>query len=1096
MTVLTCWTAADLETQPRLRTTGPGRIEATLLVGVWSARGHPITISVRAELSDHGQWRRVEPASIRRTELLPAEFVRRDEAANSAERAHDWLESTRHLVDVRQHLERQTTEPALYPRQRYFEVVLSDLPAGALLRATATAAQPETGDQATAQPAGLWLVDPGFAAADVIGTRTFAPDQPRDDQWWVLMRREDDGFEHLRLDLLKTHNLTRRLLASNLAPVRISLDGLSLDPSAAPLVGTGPVDDTFVGVRVDRSTDSVLITRRRPATATTTITVTTRTDGPDSDSHSVAVAGAQAPRPVALMLVAYAIQGLNDLFAEPLDRYDPPRSFAEVAYSDDKALFSGRPESAENNVADGYRYVLTAQRDYDVPAVWAFNAGAVLLLKHSLPARLFDELTEAVQHRVISLANAGTGAHRNCYYDAETNVQEITRADQLIRQILTHRGVPASTNGLYFPDSRVYQAKPAELAAYQTLISSGLVDTVLLDRSTIAHTQDGTGQQLYFGDDSDTVENGNYLWTDQVSGLRVALIEDRVRNQLVSGTEDEIPRGQLEYGLRRLFMHTLATQSGPRPKLFCFGDDIDHLAGNGWFDGDYTTLKAFNRAFLSAVCWLHTHPWMQARTADDPGFVDDFLRTDAQLAVSSAIDATMDPGGVTTQRGAFDKPLHFDAWVDAWKDTAAPWLGTTLHEITQDLQAKLVSWPQPHRNELYEIAWTYFLSCTHESMWSKEPLEGLRDRQVDATFSWEPEDFVISESIQMRNAWVYLNAAVWATWASAHPGSATFVLDPATVHDVGRCGSLVTDLRAARSADAWWPSAPVGGHGLYWDRDNLPNTVLYNDQVLAVLDRNGGRITQLFSRVGGRPVAISGTNKAYQFLSVGPPQVACDGQRLQNTVYTPNHAYVATDVLQARPRPGTYEDLRPTARVNPTWLPDNLNAYECAAVVGPPASVECRYLETPAAQLPTADPLPWAEAAAQLELDRDQRRAGQPGVVWHDAAPFRKTIALTGRTLRISYLDTAVGHLVANEFSVDLLALLQGGDRQLRVVGDTVASVTSAGGETVTITLGSGCAFSAGCRRPNGPGSRVLTENIEIVGLRAGGFDYTVELPG
>ena len=1094
MTDLTCWTAADLETQPRIRTTGPGRVEATFVVGVWSALDHKTTIAVLAELSDQGQWRRVGPASVRCTDLVAAEFERRDEAANSAERAHAWLESTRHLVDVRQHLVGQLDEPSLYPHQCYVEVVLSDLPAGALLRFTATATDSMTAQQATSAPTGLWLVDHAFTASDVIATRTF-PGELRDDQWWVLMRHSDADFDHIRLDLLKTHNLVRRLLASNLAPVRISLDGHSYDADRAQPFSTGPVDETFIGVRVDRSTDSVVITRRRVGPDPTVITIATRTDGPDPDRHPVPLAGPVPPRPVALMVVAYAIQGLNDLFADPLDRYDPPRSFAEVAYSDEKALFSGRPESAENTMADGYRYVLAAQRDYDVPAVWALNAGALLLLKHSLPTRRFHELTQAVRDGVISVANAGTGAHRNCCYEAETNVQEITRADQLIRRILAHEGVPAKTNGLYFPDSRVYAANPAELASYATLVSSGLVTTVLLDRSTVAHAGAG-GDQLYFGDDTATAENGNHLWTDAVSGLQVALIEDRVRNQLVSGSEDELPRGQLDYGLRRLFMWTLANQTGPKPKLFCFGDDIDHLAGNGWFDGDYTKMKAFSRAFLAAVCWVHTHPWMQARTVGDPDFEADFLRTDETLAISSAIDATMDPGGATTKRGQFDHDLHFDAWVEAWAATTSPWLGTTLAEITQTLQARLISWPQPHRNELYEIAWTYFLSCTHESMWSKEPLEGIKERQVEQPFSWEPEDFVISESLQMRNAWVYLNAAVWATWADTHPGSATFVLDPATVHDVAQCGSLLDDLRAAHSADAWWAGAPPNGHGLYWDRDLLPNTVLYNDHALAVLDRNGGRITQLFSRVGGRPVAVSGTNKAYQFLAVGPPQVACDGQRVQNTVYTPNHAYVATDVLQARPRPGTYEDMRPAAKVNPTWLPDNLNAYECTPVPGPTATVECRYLETPPIQLPTDDPLPWAAVVDQLVLDGNLRRAGQPGIVWHDAAPFRKIIELTGRTLRVRYHDTEAGHLVANEFSVDLHDLLTGGERQVRMVDNSVATVSSAGGDTVTIRLGAGCAFSNRCRQPDGPGSRVLTENIEIVGRQAGGFDYTVELPG
>ena len=70
-----------------------------------------------------------------------------------------------------------------------------------------------------------------------------------------------------------------------------------------------------------------------------------------------------------------------------------------------------------------------------------------------------------------------------------------------------------------------------------------------------------------------------------------------------------------------------------------------------------------------------------------------------------------------------------------------------------------------------------------------------------------------------------------------------------------------------------------------------------------VIDRNGGRITHLFSMVEGRPVSVSGTFKAYQFLDLdwdSEAGVKSDGIVLQNTVYTPNHAYVACDVTASQ----------------------------------------------------------------------------------------------------------------------------------------------------------------------------------------------------
>jgi len=470
--------------------------------------------------------------------------------------------------------------------------------------------------------------------------------------------------------------------------------------------------------------------------------------------------------------------------------------------------------------------------------------------------------------------------------------------------------------------------------------------------------------------------------------------------------------------------------------------------------------------------------------------------------VASAIDATMDPYGASRQRYPGGPWIHFEDWYAAWRSTGAPWLGRTLGSISEQLEADLVAWPEADRNELYDLAWLYFLSCTHESMWSKQPVEQGATNVLDHPFRWEPEDFSISESLQIRNAWVYLNAAVWAQWAAGQPAAGNFVLDPGTLDDPGQAGPLLPLLRAAGTAGPWWDAGQPGG--LHWDHDNLANTILYNRDVLVVLDRNGGRVTQLFCRPGGRPVSVSGTNKAYQFLTVGPPQVACDGQRVQNTVFTANHAYLATDVVQAQPRPGRYTDQRNPAGMNPTWLPDNLNAYVCTGRVasgpGPEAGaavVEAAYVPTPETDRPPDTVLSWEEdVAPHCRTDGERLRAGLPGVVWHDSAGFTKSISLDGRRLQVRYTGTPVGHLVANEFSVDLLDLLRGGEPQRRVVGPNRATITSATGLVVTVTLGEGCRFTADTRRTNGPGSRVLTEDVRIEATRAGGFDYTVELPG
>ena len=64
----------------------------------------------------------------------------------------------------------------------------------------------------------------------------------------------------------------------------------------------------------------------------------------------------------------------------------------------------------------------------------------------------------------------------------------------------------------------------------------------------------------------------------------------------------------------------------------------------------------------------------------------------------------------------------------------------------------------------------------------------------------------------------------------------------------------------------------------------IANVILYNAEALVVFDRNGGRITHLFSLVDGEPLCVSGTFKCYQYTSADG--TICDGPVVQNTVFT------------------------------------------------------------------------------------------------------------------------------------------------------------------------------------------------------------------
>jgi len=253
--------------------------------------------------------------------------------------------------------------------------------------------------------------------------------------------------------------------------------------------------------------------------------------------------------------------------------------------------------------------------------------------------------------------------------------------------------------------------------------------------------------------------------------------------------------------------------------------------------------------------------------------------------------------------------------------------------------------------------------------------------------------------------------------------------------------------------------------------------------------------------VGEHPVSLSGTFKAYQFVDAdwsSDSGVECDGLVLQNTVWSPNHGYVACDVEASR---GTVGSRPPNDRGMDLYYPDNFNLYDELPADG--AAVTFSYGPGTGEEPPSTV----ASLMALLDADRVEKLAGRRGTVLHDVdefGAFRKTVRLDGRVVHVAYQDVEPGHRVANEFCVDLLAAALHGRRQAHAVGadGRSATVTNDDGLSVRVELGPGCRFSDGVTTPaDAPTAdslrlhRVLTDDLEIVAPDGGEFDYRIVLP-
>jgi hypothetical protein len=1017
---LRCW-HGTAETLARVTRRDDGLLDVVLPVGLAGATTAPHLV---VELGGE----RVPVTPVDRASIASDRKTAKDHPSQL-----DYARVVRETLEIEQRLDDRSD-------RRYFTASSTGVtPGPTTLRITA---HPSSGPTVVREFP-LYLAEPAWTKHDLWHTQRpyDLPDEHWYQHWWALMVQPGADVDHIRLDLVDTV----RYDAEDLLPdVLLEFEDAQGSRRTSDDLGHLPL--------IDRNRDSLVFSvPRRDHAPLARVRVTVRTPANTTTSEWVGrSSGVAATR---FMIFNYAIQGLNDLFSAPLLSKGVPTTYAQVTAQDAAGVYSSRPARPETGEPDGYAYTLDAHHRLGVKSHWAFNAGILHLLAADCggPGGFLEELRECVAEGIISASNAGYGAHRPHYYHLQTNIQEIRLGWEVIERVLGTRG-----DDVYYPDQRLYNSTPHERDAYT---ATG-VRYLVLDRSTACTRNDDGTQRRLFPSDGDR-RPGNQLLRDELSGQNVLLIEDEVREQFLFANDDEVARGKMPRDLRRLFLdHTSPAEGGERRPLLVYGDDVDKASGNGWFDGDPTQgadgQPLTSQKYLAALLWLSEHPWVDVVTTADldgpagPG-------TPPTVRISSATCPSVDPGGAeSVEEFGAHNALHFDSWHARWAAHRSPWLGKTLGEIDAEVQDRLV-----RRTPLAgtaELAWTYYLMNGHESFWNKEPLEFGERNEKDGVL--DPEDFVIAESLQLRNTWVFLHAARWAAWAEQNPGSPTRVNSGPVVDAVG----------------------------LHWDRDLMENVVVHNSEVLLVGDRNGGRITHVFTRRGAEAVALSGTHKAYQFHVPAhgtEPERVCDGDVLQNTVYTPNHRYVASDVTRSLWRPGLHEDVRrPEPR--PWLFPDNFNEY---ATTTTPSSVAFTCQDVGNTWPPELNDEVFLRACEQ---DRIARTTGaEPRVIWRDRGPeFTKTITLDGNRIGVTYTGTATGHLVSNEFCLDLRSQAMARGTQSREdLGTTGAVLTGPRGTTVTVRA-DGCALVPD--DPRDPLSRVLTDDVRLRANSAGGFRYTI----
>ena len=534
---LACW-HGEADTLPRVMPSrgADGEIDAAHVdlvvpIGVVSGRGETPAVEVGLSTvpAEPGGERRYGTEDGGGVEVVNRSLMAREVHRGSRARSDPAvLDQRRHSVD----LDRAVLDAD--QRTTFYRLVARGLPRDALVRYTISATTPMlTGAARSAFE--LCACVPEFTADNVRHVE-IGPDDEDDDHRglhsWVPMHTRRDGLDHVRVDFLST------ILpdgAGDRPPVRIRVGEELVDVGADR---DGFAADEHVRLAIlDRQLDSVVVSVPAPDDGSLPAV---RVHAPTSDLAPGPVAVDLAPReqrPVWLMIINYCIQGLNDLFEVPVDRYPDLRTYMRVTMRDEAGTWSSRPGSGEDADPDGYALTFDGHRYFGVPAMWAFNAPVLTMIAHDCPED-FAALRRDVAQRLVVPVNAGFGAHRTPYYRHESNLQEIRRGHEVIKAFLPE----SDPEGLrtYYPDQRLYGGTPQEHEVYAA--HGDLVRYLVLDRSTLAEDVGGPAHRAFFQKEIDF--RGNRLLVDPRTGATILPIEDVVRDTVVGGSDDEADRGK------------------------------------------------------------------------------------------------------------------------------------------------------------------------------------------------------------------------------------------------------------------------------------------------------------------------------------------------------------------------------------------------------------------------------------------------------------------------------------------------------------------------------------------------------------------------
>ena len=825
-------------------------------------------------------------------------------------------------------------------------------------------------------------------------------------------------------------------------------------------------------------------------------------------------------KPMRLMFIHYANQALNDQFESPNRNYDLPRTYVQTTMHDELGTYSSRPTSNETGVGDGYGYVLEAHEQNTLPCLFSMNGGFLSMLQQDAP-KITEALKQAVAAGLIEPTIGGFAGHPDTSTSRPRQTgSAIQHGIDLIQNLLGSTGRPSTPTPACTPRCPTSTGRfAARRSDHPYRTGQGAIADrirfVVVDQSAFDPFKDNPPlddpNRPMWGD-----HRHSYIWRqrcDEHRGTSTAcdnacqtwywlIMSNKWKDSLFSASDDEWQAGKMFGDLRQHCFYGVSQPQRVADSIHVYSDDADKAAGNGWFDGDYSGGERNNAAiFAAALEWIAAHPWLQVvtTTALDPDTeclgtidvrqgIDPYIHTDpADRELKPPFWSDEYKGddhfddwaevqiGRLKELAGFEKlGFEYARWYQTWRDTPAIWLGKPFGKIAGAVE-KAVTAPalRDTSNELAQLAQLAYLNCIHEAHWSKKPLEPFIPRTkfdggnrtslhaYERDSVMEPENFVLAQTLQMRNAHVYLCAARWADLLQAGRGDfrvedRTYKNDGPVIRSLRERGTGAEDLHTN-------PEAPenslenLSHPELRWDLDITENVILYNRQLLVVLDSNGGRITHIFAaNSSGRPVVVSGNIKAYQFLGDDRTYggtLNCNGSVLQNTVSVANHRYVASDVPQSLAQAGKRHN--PKTRVidvadggntwrvedgefgDEDWLyPDNFNEYARAADLEKDQTVAWSFpgRAWKPAQNSTSDSFD-----RELAEYRAWILAGAPSGQHADRKPdpgraiLYQVDPLHGSTITVSYDGNfGTGHLVANELSLDLYRMVMHGERQYR----------------------------------------------------------------